>query len=127
MLGNKRRFTRAVEFQIETSAVNQDVFIAMVPCKIIAFKWVHGTAGGASAALQLYKNTGTQAPNGGTALLASAFDLTAAANTVQSKNPVSTLTSTQQMLQPGDRIGAGFSGTMTGLVGGILGILLQEM
>lgn len=127
MLGNRRRFTHIVPFPIAGNAVTQDVFVAMAPVKVIGFRWVHATAGGAAAALQLYKNTGTQAPAGGTALLAAAFDLTAAANTVQTKTPLSSLTAAQQQLNVGERLGAGFTGTVTGLVGGVLAILFQEL
>lgn len=74
------------------------------------------TAGGASAALQLRNVADTVAIGSGTAMLESAFDLTATALTQQTGVLAST-TQSNRILPKGNWLAADFSGTVTGLVG----------
>jgi hypothetical protein len=80
----------------------------------------YDVAGGASAAVQLRKCASGTTIASGTALLTTAFDLTAAADTPQRKSVAAgTMTTTvaDRQLIPGDSLALDFSGTLTGLLG----------
>lgn len=105
--------------------VSQGIFIADRAYEVLSIKAVWGVAGGLAAVLNVEKLTGTTAPGSGTALLASDIDLTATANTVVT----GTLTSTgaDLLLASGNRIGLKLGGTLTGLVGCCLSIVLKRL
>lgn len=92
---------------------NYGVFwIAPYSCNFIGATEVHGHVGGASAAIQIEHLSSTTASGGGTALLAAAFDLTAAANKVQTAT-LAALTRASFNIAKGDRLGLVASGTLT--------------
>ena len=110
-----------VPFQADAAgAVDKAVWIADRACRLLSVKGVHSTVGGASAAVRPRKVTGASAPGAaasGTVLeLTTAFDLTAAVNTVVTK----AVTDANARFAPDDRLALDFSGTVTGLVGLVL-------
>jgi hypothetical protein len=120
--GGEIGLTRIREtFFIAAASTSQRVLIADEPMEVVAIMEAHSVAGGASAALQIEKLTGTQAPGAGTVILQSALDLTATVNTTVTATLVST-TSTLQ-LAAGESLAFKFSGTLTGLVGSIVIVL----
>jgi len=97
-------------------------FIAYAPCIVTAFKEVHETAGtdGGAVTLQLEKLTGTQALDAGTTVLATALDLKATANTVQTgvfATSTSTVPLSSLNLAVGDRLALKDAGALTSLAG----------
>lgn len=94
-----------------TGASDATFFIANRAYRVISARETHGVAAGGASVVQITKDTGTQAPGGGTDLLTNntntGFDLNATANTVQ----VGTLTSTVASLNlaVGDRLGVDFA------------------
>ncbi len=101
-------------------AVSEVVAIAPRPIRIKAVRYAFQTVGGAAAALQVNKNTGTQAPAAGTALLSAASDLTVAGNVNTSLAPAlvaSAVPGGVLDLAQGDRVAAVLTGTLTGLTG----------
>lgn len=80
------------------------------------------TAGGSGAAITVNIDTGTQAPGAGTAQLTGTMALTGAANT-----PVNgTVITTPTNITSGARISYTTSGTLTGLAGCVLTVLLKR-
>lgn len=104
------------------AAIDQNVFIADQGYRIVSASEVHAVVGGSSAAIMIRKCEGTEAPSAGQALLTAAFDLTATANTVQ--NGTLTTTNADRKLVAGDRISFDFSGTVSGLAGAVVTIVL---
>jgi len=104
------------------------VFIAPVPCQLLAVSEVHSTAGtdGSPVSLQVTKDVTTDAPGAGTDLLSNnsnvGFDLKGTANTVQ--YGVFKTTAGILDLNRGDRISIDFAGTETALVGTTVTLLL---
>jgi hypothetical protein len=102
-----------------TAANYKTIFILPFAATLTAVREVHATAGtdGGSVTLQVEKLTGTTAPGSGTSVLASAFNLKSAANTVVTKyratDFVSALSSRQFAV--GDRVALLTSGTLTSL------------
>lgn len=66
-------------------AANTDTvfFVATRAMKVKFISEVHAAAAGGASVLQVTKDTGTAVPGAGTALLSTAFNLNATANTVQ--------------------------------------------
>lgn len=105
-----------VTIPINASSVDTNVWIAPTAHQIVSISEVHSVVGGASAAVDVKKCTGTTAPASGTTVFASStIDLTATINTNQT--PTLTATVATLKLAAGDRIAFDFSGTLTGLVG----------
>ncbi|CAN5950548.1 unnamed protein product [Sphagnum jensenii] len=101
-----------------TSGTTSFAFICPTNYQVVAVREVHAVAGGASAAVNLERLTGTTAPGSGIAILTTAIPLTGAANTTQStaaSNIITTSGTTGTQLQAGDRLGIVLSGTLTGL------------
>lgn len=69
---------------------DQAFFIAARAMRVISISEVHAVAAGGASTLQVTKDTGTTAPGAGTALLSTAFNLNATANTVQTGALVTT-------------------------------------
>ena len=112
------------------TAANYGVFwTAPFPCTVVGMTEVHQTAGTAvgSVTLQLERLQGTEAPDAGDNILATAFNLKANANTVQ--NGVITPTRTSGIspanLSKGDRLCLKDSGTLTSLSNVTVVVLVQ--
>lgn len=114
-----------ITFVANALSVSSTIFIADAAYQIVGCRAVWGVAGGLGAVLDIEKCTGTTAPGSGTALLASTIDLTGTANTVAT----GTLTSTTSSLQlaAGNRLTAKLAGTLTGLVGCCITVLLKRI
>lgn len=110
----RRQELRSYGFQAHAASIDGNVFIADKPCILKRVEFVIA-ATAALATLDLKKCTGTTAPASGTTMLASTIALDTTANTVTNKSL--TTTAANLFLQPGDRIGADYSGTLTGLSG----------
>jgi hypothetical protein len=106
------------------TAANYEVFwIAPFAGYVSEFREVHRVAGtdAGSVTLQLEKLTGTQALDAGTNVLATALDLKATANTVQTATLSNTLSARQ--FARGDRFALKDSGTLTAVAG--LSVVLE--
>ena len=108
-----------VTVPIDANSVDQDVFIAPFPCFVSQIQGTKSTAGGSGAEVVVRKCTGTTAPASGTALHATAIDLTTgvAVNTVIS--PTLTANEQHRRLAVGDRLAIDMGGTLTALVGSV--------
>lgn len=123
----------SISFRQGAAEIGTDscIFIAPVPCQILAANYVHSVAGNDAGAvnLQLTKDTGTDAPGPGTDLLAdnsnAGWNCKGTANTVQA----GTFKTTAGILDlnRGDRISLDYAGTTTNLAGVVvtLAILLD--
>jgi hypothetical protein len=107
-----------------TAGTDSAFFIADKVYTVVSVMEVHSTAGGASCACQLTKDSSDDAPGAGVDLLTTAFDLTATANTPQTGTLVATAGYTT--LAAGDRLSVDFSGTTGSLAGVKLVIVLEE-
>lgn len=122
-----------VSFHAQGAAaqVDQSFFIANRAYQVVAIKEVHAVAEATavSLAIQVTKDTATDAPGAGTDLLTNntnaGFDGKATANTVQS----GTLTATAASLQlaAGDRLSVDFSAAATELVGVTITVTLKRI
>lgn len=88
------------------TATDAVFFIATRPYILTSVSQIHSVAAGGASALQVVKDTGTNAPGAGTDLLSAAFDLNATANTVQVGALVVVATRT---LAAGDRLSIDFA------------------
>ena len=103
---------------IPATAANYGIFFtATFPCSVKAVSMVQTTAGtgAGTVTLQLERLQGTEAPDAGDELLATAFNLKATANTVQEGVLVARKTLTA--LAPGDRLCLKDVGTLTSVAG----------
>lgn len=101
--------------QPQTAANYGIFFIAWHPCEVLSIQEVHGTKAGAAATVTVEKLTGTTAKGSGTALITTAFDLTVANNTVQSRQGGdfdSTTYPPPRRLMRGDRLAIKSTGTI---------------
>lgn len=99
------------------TAANYGIFFtATRPCAVKAISEVHTTAGTnvGAVTLQIERLTGTQAPDAGTVLLATAFNLKGTANTVQRG---ALIASGLVGLKLGDRLCLKDAGTLTSVAG----------
>jgi len=118
--GNKVGTTVTISTELLAASVDKWVFIADRAYQVVGIQEIHSVVGGASAAVKFRKVTNASAPGASAGanvveLATAGFDLTATVNTTLT----ATLSSTPADLQlaAGDKIGADFSGTLTGLVG----------
>jgi hypothetical protein len=118
----RRRQARieVITTELLAASVDKNIYIAARPCKVQSVQFATTVVGGASAAVILKACTGTTAPASGTAMTSS-MDLQ---NTVVNTVTTATLTESATYLKEGDRIGADFSGTLTGLVG-VLQVIIE--
>ncbi len=107
-------------FNANSGLATQAFFIANRPYVIVSASEIHSVVGGASAAVDVFVDTGTAAPGAGATCLSSAFDCTATANTLQTR----TIPAASNVLNTGDRLSVKFSGTLTGLTGVVVVISL---
>lgn len=106
-------------------SVSTSVFTADAAYQVVSMTAVWGVVGGAGAVLGVEKLTGTTAPGSGTALLTGNLDLTATANTVTSGTLTGTIPSLQ--LASGNRLGVVLGGTLIGLVGCNVTVILKRI
>jgi hypothetical protein len=118
--GVKIGTTKSVSIELLAASVDKWCFIADRAYEVTGISEVHSVAGGSAAAVKFRKVTDVSAPGaaaGATVkeLATAAFDLTTTADTVVA----ATLSATpaDYRLAAGNKIGADFSGTLTGLVG----------
>lgn len=98
------------------AATDQVFFVAPHACRVVAISEVHSVAAGGASALQVVKDTSTNAPGAGTDLIASTgFDLNGTANTVQ--NATLTSTAADLLLAAGDRLSVDFANTIQSSAG----------
>jgi hypothetical protein len=112
--------TKSISTELLAASVDKWVFIADRAYEVTGISEIHSVVGGASAAVKFRKVTDATAPGaaaGATVkeLATAAFDLTATINTTQ--DATLSATPADYRLAAGDKIGADFSGTLTGLVG----------
>lgn len=112
---------------VDASPADKHVFIAPFDLTIKAIYEVHSTAGSDAGAvtLNLERLQGTEAPGGnGDALLATAFNAKATANTVQTG--ALTATTASLTLSAGDRLGLNYTGTLTALAGVVVTVVYEK-
>lgn len=105
------------------SLATQSIFTAPIPMTITSISEVHATAGNDASAvtMQVFKDTGTQAPGAGATVMSNTFNLKGTANTTQ----YATLNAVDGYGNPnagvqlavGDRLSVKFTGTLTTLAG----------
>lgn len=113
--------------QDEDRAIDQNIFTADQPYRVVSVEEVHSVAGtgGGSVGLWVHKCTGTDTPSGGNALTTSAFNLKLAANTVQTQaTRALTATEADLKLADGDRLAIYATGTRTNLKGLVVVVVL---
>jgi|GEM_PF-4727536 hypothetical protein len=105
-----------VDTQPQTAANYGIFFIAWHPIEVLSIQEVHGTKAGAAATVTVEKLTATTAKGSGTSLITTAFDLTVADNTVQTREALdfdtTTIPSVRQLLR-GDRLALKSTGTIS--------------
>jgi hypothetical protein len=116
-----------VSYRLKASPGTEAFFIADGAYKVTAVREVHSTAGSDAGAVSVTvtKDTGTQAPGAGTALLTAALDAKATANTVQSGTLIATAATLT--LAAGDRLSVLFAGTLTALAGVVVTVSLKRV
>jgi hypothetical protein len=109
---------------VGTNIVDAAFFTADRAYQVVSISEVHSVAGTNASAvtLQVTKDTGTQAPGAGSALLATAFNLKATANTVQNGTLVATVATLQ--LAAGNRLAIDVTGTLTDVAGVVVTVKL---
>lgn len=79
------------------------IFIARWPCELLWCAEIHDNAGAVTGTLQVQRQTGTQGVGSGTNLLTTAFALSAATNTVQTRSGAGAWAASRQF-KTGDRL-----------------------
>lgn len=109
--------------QTTEAATDRQFFVAPVACTIVAITEVHAVAAGGASALQVVKDTSTNAPGAGTDILTNntntGFDLNATAQTPQ----VGTFAATS--LAAGDRLSLDFANTIQSTAGLCVTVILK--
>lgn len=111
------------------AATDQVFFVATRSYFVVSASEVHSAAAGGASALQVVKDTGTDAPGAGTDLLTNntntGFDLAATANTVQ----VGTLTATvaTKTLAAGNRLSVDFANAIQSSAGVVVTVCLAPI
>lgn len=110
--------------------VDQTIFIADRPYRVLSIRYVHATKGtnGSAVNLQVTKDTGTDAPGAGTDLLSNnsnaGFDCKGTDNTVQSG---AFKAGVAPSLKVGERLSLDYAGTLTALAGVQVTAVLKPM
>ena len=116
-------FTASYVGQTTEAATDRQFFVAPIACSIVAISEVHAVAAGGASALQVVKDTSTNAPGAGTDILTnntnSGFDLAATAQTVQ----VGTFSATS--LAVGDRLSLDFAQAIQSTAGLLVTVILK--
>lgn len=113
-----------MNFPISATSVNQWAFIADAAYMLDSIETVF-TVTSTSGTLDLYKSTIVQAPGAGATMLTGTIDLAGTANTVVAG--VAHGTAGNKSLADGDKMALVFSGTMTGLAGGIVTVVMHRV
>lgn len=113
-----------VSIPINASSVDGHAFIADDAYQVVSIREIHNVVGGSGAQVVVKKCTGTTAPASGTALHATAIDLTATINT--NITPALVATTATLQLAATDKLAMDFSGTLTGL-NGVLVLWLKRL
>jgi len=124
--------TVTFNLQLNGSLGTQAFFIADRAYNVRAIYEIHKTLGtnGSAVTTSVTKDTSTQAPGAGTALMTGTFNMKATVNTLQTAtlaatpgaDPAGTLT-----LAAGDRLSVLFSGVLTALAGVVITVILTPM
>lgn len=118
-----------VQQPVNAGNVDQDVFIADRPYRVVAVRESHGTAGNDAGAvtLDVVKCTGTTAAASGTTVLGSTFNMKSTANTVVTKTRGNggVVSTDVALLAEGDRLAFNYTGTITALAGVVVSIVLR--
>jgi hypothetical protein len=109
--------------QTTEAATDRQFFVAPVACTVVAISEVHAVAAGGASALQVTKDTSTNAPGAGTDLLSAAFDLAATAQTVQ--NGALSATASDLVLAAGDRLSIDFAQAIQSTAGLCVTVVLK--
>ena len=109
---------------INASSVDQWAFIAKYACQVTNVSVIYTVVGGSGATVDVKKSITVEAPASGATMLTAAVALTATANTVYT--PTLAAAAACQ-LAAGNTIGIDLSGTLTGLVGGIVVITMMRI
>lgn len=107
------------------AATDQAFFVAPHACRVVAISEVHSVAAGGTSALQVVKDTSTNAPGAGTDLLSAAFDLNGTANTVQ--QGALSATAADLVLAPGDRLSVDFGHAIQSSAGVLVTVALAPI
>lgn len=107
------------------AATDTTFFVAPYPCRVVAITEVHSVAAGGASALQVTKDTSTNAPGAGTDLLSAAFDLNATANTPQ--NGALSATASDLVLAAGDRLSVDFAQAIQSSAGVVVTVALAPI
>jgi hypothetical protein len=93
--------------------------------EVVEARAIYDVVGGASAAADVKIAASGTALASGTTVLASTFDLTATARTP--RKATLTTTAANRIVKPGDSIGIDTSGTLTGLTGLVVEVVLKPI
>ncbi len=107
-----------------TEAVDQNVFVAEQAYQLVSAQAVYSGEGGSGAAVRITKCTSTQAPNAGANMMVGTFDLAAGGNINTVLSATLSATVANRRLADGDRICLDFSGTVLGVDGLAITIVL---
>lgn len=124
-------FTVKANLPLNGDNVDQCIFQAPFACQVVGVQEIHAVAGtdGSAVNLQLTKDTGTNAPGGGTDLLTNnsnaGFDMKGTANTIQNGTLTGTVANLQ--LAVGNRLSLDFAGTITTLAGTQVTVYLRRI
>jgi hypothetical protein len=96
--------------------------------EVVEVRLNHRVNGGANAAVDIKKAPSGTAISAGVSVMATAFDLTTGAATPQRRvNTTLSATRANRLLAPGDSLGLDYSGTLTGLLGVGVQVLLRPL
>ena len=105
----------------------QYVFVSDGYYEVIEAREAHTVAGGSGAAMQVRKCAAGTAPGSGTAMLGTAFDLNATADTPQYRShSAGNIVEAASQIEPGQSIAVSYAGTLTGLLGVGLTLVLRR-
>lgn len=98
--------------------------------EVVEVRQIHAVAGGASAAVDVVKCASGTLPSAGVSVLLTSFDLTATAGVPRTRTKsANTLSATaaRRQLAPGDSLALNYSGTLTGLLGVAVQVILKPL
>lgn len=122
---NTGLITATYYFTGTPAATDTAFFVANQAMKVIAIRQVHSVAAGGTSTLQVTKDTSTSAPGAGTDLLATAFNLNATANTVQTGSLATS--SATLTLAAGDRLAVDFADAIQSSAGVVVTVTLAPI
>lgn len=125
LLGDANVMSATYFFTGTPAATNQVFFIATRAMIVTAAYQVHSTAAGGTSTLDIIKDTSTNAPAAGTAILSAAFNLNGTANTVQ-VGALSATTATITMAA-GDRLSVKFNNAIQSSAGVVVTVKLAAV